>query len=64
MLKGNITFVCTDCGQEFDEMGIQWKNTDLITLVKCVKCGSIRTFPKIISWLDRVRYKMLWKQME
>lgn len=48
MLKGNITFVCTDCGQEFDEMGIQWKNTNLITPVKCTKCGSIRTFPKII----------------
>ena len=64
MLKGYVTFVCDDCGHQFEEIGLVWKDTSLVTPVKCKKCGSMHTCPKITSWLDRMRYTVLWKQME
>ena len=64
MLKGYVTFLCDDCGHQFEEIGLVWKDTSLVTPVKCKKCGSMHTCPKITAWLDRMRYTVLWKQME
>ena len=68
MLRGTTTFKCTQCGEKFKGLDIEWMATIFSCPQPCPKCGSIRTRPW--SLLDlfglggNAGYKSIWEQIE
>lgn len=50
MLRGFTTFVCDNCGHEFEAPDIEWQATAASQPMKCPKCGSMNTHPGGSVW--------------
>lgn len=64
MLRGFTTFVCDNCGHEFEAPDIEWQATAASQPAKCPKCGSWHTRPSSLFGLNKYFYRQIWKQMD
>lgn len=65
MLRGMALFKCTQCGEKFIALDIEYCATAFSMPQPCPKCGSIRTRP--VSWFGKVTeevYREIWERME
>ena len=61
MIRGKITFRCTDCHKVFIGLDIEWQVTVHTMLVSCPNCGSKHTLPLLAS---KRMYESIWKTMD
>ena len=65
MLRGHITFKCTNCGEKFTAPDYEYCAMRYSAPQKCPKCGSIRTRPSgLFGKLSERAYRSIWKRME
>lgn len=70
MLRGFIKFHCTECGNNFIGLDIEYAATIFSMPLRCPKCQSIRTLPKhYLSWPIIKQsylklYKSIWERYE
>ena len=64
MLRGIITFKCSECGCTFKAPDIEWCATILSTPQPCPQCKSRRTAPRgLLGHIDS-NYRKVWEEME
>jgi DNA-directed RNA polymerase subunit RPC12/RpoP len=65
LLNINQSFHCTNCGNEFKGLGIEWRGTAFIQPLKCPKCGSWHTRPSsIFGCISNRFYRPIWKGLD
>jgi DNA-directed RNA polymerase subunit RPC12/RpoP len=64
MYRGMITFVCHDCGNEFEGMDTEWAGTAYTCPVPCPKCGSRHTRPKSLLSMNLPIYRKIWREID
>lgn len=71
MYRGQETFICSECGNNFEAKMSDWNHRDIIAPAKCPNCGSWYTLPYTWSdfpdaeelMLEEIEfYKPIWKQ--
>lgn len=63
MLRGTITFKCTECENIFQGPDIEWCATAFTTPRKCPQCGSFHTMPQG-AFLQKSIYRKIWESIE
>lgn len=65
MVRGKTIFKCTDCGNHFEDLDIEYCATAFSQPMRCPKCGSWRTRPSgLRGWLNQSVYRSIWENME
>ena len=64
MINGTTLFKCTECGNRFMALDIEYGATALSTPQKCPKCGNMHTRPSRLVGGSDSQYKEIWKEMK
>ena len=63
MLRGTITFKCTECENTFRGLDCEWQATIFTAPCKCPQCGSYRTMP-LVAFFQKPLYRKIWESIE
>ena len=73
MIRGTITFKCTNCKKTFRGLNVEYNATVFSVPQRCKHCNSIRTLPlfsysrilSIFGFTKRnIFYEKIWEEME
>ena len=68
MVRGVITFYCSECENRFEGIDAEWHCTVFTAPLKCPRCGSWHTRPWTGSFVPaefgNERYKPIWDQSD
>ena len=64
MVRGIITFKCSECKHYFRGPDLEYCATIYSTPLKCPQCGSMHTAPRDWFGLINPTYRMIWKSMD
>lgn len=65
MVRGKTIFKCTDCGNHFEDLDIEYCATAFSQPMRCPKCGSWRTLPAgFRGWWNQSVYRSIWENMK
>lgn len=65
MLRGFVYFRCDDCGKRFKAPDLEWEASGLSVPQVCPECGSIHSYPLVISTLcNMASYRRIWAELD
>ena len=65
MFRGMTTFKCTQCGNKFVALDVEYMATAYSVPQRCPQCGSVRTRPAgVLGKLREEGYRKVGEEME